>query len=64
MTELYHYLKSDLYKLRNSSFFWVHVLFPFLGAALVLLYATFAAVNNINKIAVFFQLFAIAYPWC
>ena len=63
MIELYHYLKSDFYKLRNSSFFWVHVLFPFLGAALVLLYATFAAVNDINKIAVFFQLFAIAYPF-
>ena len=63
MIELYHYLKSDFYKLHNSSFFRVHVLFPFLGAALVLLYATFAAVNNINKIAVFFQLFAIAYPF-
>lgn len=63
MIELYHYLKSDFYKLRNSSFFWVHVLFPFLGVALVLLYATFAAVNDINKIAVFFQLFAIAYPF-
>lgn len=54
MIELYHYLKSDFYKLRNSSFFWVHVLFPFLGVALVLLYATFAAVNDINKTAVFF----------
>lgn len=63
MIELYHYLKSDFYKLRNSSFFWVHVLFPFLGVALVLLYATFAAVNDINKVAVFFQLFAIAYPF-
>ena len=63
MIELYHYLKSDFYKLRNSSFFWIHVLFPFLGVALVLPYATFAAVNDINKIAVFFQLFAIAYPF-
>ena len=59
MIELYHYLKSDFYKLRNSSFFWVHVLFPFLGAALVLLYAKFAAVNDINKTAEFYQHLAI-----
>lgn len=63
MIELWHYLKSDFYKLRNSSFLEVHILFPILGVALVLLYATFAAVNDINKIAVFFQLFAIAYPF-
>lgn len=63
MIELYRYLKSDFYKLRNSSFFWVHILFPVFGAILVLLYAAFAPVNDINKIAVFFQLFAIAYPF-
>lgn len=63
MIELYHYLKSDLYKLHNSSFFWAHILFPAFGAALVLLYATLAAVSDISKIAVFFQLFAIAYPF-
>lgn len=62
MIELWYYVKSDFFKLRNSSFFWAHILFPISGAALVLLYAVFAAVSDINKIAVFFQLFAIAYP--
>ncbi len=63
MNELCHYIKSDFYKLRKSAFFWVHILFPIFGTALVLLYAVFAAVSDTNKIAVFFQLFAIAYPF-
>lgn len=63
MIELYHYIKSDFYKLRNSSFFLVHMLFPILGVGFVLLYAMVASVRDINKIAVFFQIFAIAYPF-
>lgn len=63
MNELYNYVKSDVYKLRNSPFFWVHTLFPVFGAVLVILYAAFAAVSDIHKIAVFFQIFAIAYPF-
>lgn len=63
MIELWYYVKSDFFKLRNSSFFWAHILFPISGVALVLLYAVFAAVSDINKIAVFFQIFAIAYPF-
>lgn len=63
MIELWYYVKSDFFKLRNSSFLGAHILFPISGVALVLLYAVFAAVSDINKIAVFFQLFAIAYPF-
>lgn len=63
MIELWYYVKSDFFKLRNSLFFGAHILFPISGVALVLLYAVFAAVSDINKIAVFFQLFAIAYPF-
>jgi len=63
MIELLRYMKCDLYKLRRSSFFWLHILFPICGVALVLLYASFAEVSSISKIATFFQLFAIAYPF-
>lgn len=63
MIELLRYMKSDLYKLRRSAFFWLHILFPICGVALVLLYASFAEVSSISKIATFFQLFAIAYPF-
>ena len=52
MIELWYYVKSDFFKLRNSSFFGAHILFPISGVALVLLYAVFAAVSDINKIAV------------
>lgn len=55
MIELWYYVKSDFFKLRNSSFFGAHILFPISGVALVLLYAVFAAVSDINKIAVFFS---------
>ena len=63
MIELLRYIKCDLYKLRRSAFFWLHTLFPICGVALVLLYASFAEVSNTSKIATFFQLFAIAYPF-
>ncbi len=63
MIELLRYIKCDLYKLRRSAFFWLHTLFPICGTALVLLYASFADVSSISKIATFFQLYAIAYPF-
>ena len=63
MIELFRYVKSDFFKLRKSSFFWMHILFPVFGVGLVLLYAIFSSVSDINKIAVFFQIFAIAYPF-
>lgn len=55
MIELFCYMKSDFYKIRNSFFFGVHILFPMFGVELVLLYAIFATVNDINKMAVFFK---------
>lgn len=63
MIELLRYMKCDLYKLLRSAFFWLHILFPMCGTVLVLLYASFAEVSSLNKIATFFQLFAIAYPF-
>ena len=46
MIELWYYVKSDFFKLRNSLFFGAHILFPISGVALVLLYAVFAAVSE------------------
>lgn len=63
MIELLRYIKCDLYKLRHSAFFWLHILFPMCGTVLVSLYASFADVSSISKIATFFQLYAIAYPF-
>lgn len=62
MNEYCRYLKSDLYKLRHSWFFAVHLLFPVLGAALMLLYSHFSSGDEWNKLAAFVQIIAIAFP--
>lgn len=63
MIELFHYLKSDFYKLRHSFFFWLHILFPICGIGLMTLYAVFSTVSSLNKWIAFFQIMAIAFPF-
>ncbi len=63
MAELLRYIKSDLYKLYHSSFLLIHLIFPICGAVMTLIYAIFAHVSDINKIAAFFQIISISYPF-
>lgn len=63
MSEYCRYLKSDIYKLRHSWFFMIHLLFPILGAALMLLYSHFSSSDELNKLAAFSQIIAIAFPF-
>lgn len=51
MSEYYRYLKSDIYKLRHSWFMGIHLLFPVLGAALMLLYSHLSSGSELNKLA-------------
>ncbi|MFR4352642.1 MAG: lantibiotic immunity ABC transporter MutG family permease subunit [Roseburia sp.] len=63
MTNYIHYLKSDLYKLRHSCFFLLHLIFPVCGAAMLLLYAGISKSNEISKLAAYFQMIAVAFPF-
>ena len=63
MIESLRYIKSDLYKLKHSAFFWLHIICPVCGAGLVLLYSAFATIGVENKVAAFFQILALAYPF-
>ena len=63
MNEYCQYLKSDIYKLQHSWFFWVHLLFPVLGAALILLYSRLSSGSELNKLAAFTQIIAIVFPF-
>lgn len=63
MNEYRRYLKSDIYKLQHSWFFVVHLIFPVLGAALMLLYSHFSSSNELNKLAAFTQIIAMAFPF-
>ncbi len=63
MIESVRYIKSDLYKLRHSEFFWLHIIFPICGAGLILLYSTLTHISVENKVAAFFQILAMAYPF-
>ena len=63
MTDYIRYLKSDVYKLHHSCFFAVHILFAVLGAAMMFLYACISKSDDINKLAAYFQLMAVAFPF-
>lgn len=63
MNEYCRYLKSDIYKLRHSWFFTIHLLFPVLGAALMLLDSHLSSRDELNKLAGFAQIIAMAFPF-
>lgn len=63
MREYFRYFRSDLYKLRHSWFFPVHLIFPVCGAALMLLYTKLSNSSDLNKLAAFSQILALAYPF-
>ncbi len=63
MKEYCRCLKSDIYKLRHSWYFAVHLLFPVLGAVLMLLYSRFSSGSARNKLAAFVQIIAAAFPF-
>ena len=63
MNEYYRYLKSDIYKLRHSCYFAIHLLFSVLGAGLMLLYSHFSSGGGLYKLAAFAQIIATAFPF-
>ena len=63
MIEYFRYLKSDWYKLQRTSFFLLHLLFPVCGAVLMLLYTKISGSSDLNKLAAFTQILALAYPF-
>lgn len=63
MREQFRYIKSDLYKLRRSPFIIVHLGFAVCGAGSVIIYALFSKSSEVNKLAVFFQMLSIAFPF-
>ena len=63
MNEYCRYLKSDIYKLRHSCFFAIHLLLPVLGAALMLLYSLISSDSGLSKLSAFTQILAIAFPF-
>lgn len=63
MGEQFRYIKSDFYKLRHSPFITLHLCFPICGAGIVLIYAMLSKSDEVNKLAAFFQILAIAFPF-
>lgn len=63
MNEFWCYLKSDIYKLWHTWFFEIHLFFPVLGAALMLLYSRLSSGSERNQLAAFTQILAIVFPF-
>lgn len=63
MVDFIRYTKSDLYKLKYSSFYFIHLALPICGVGLLLLYTAFSSISELNVVSSFFQIFAICYPF-
>lgn len=63
MNEYGRYLKSDIYKLTRSSFWGIHLLFPVLGAVLMLLDTHLTSGSELDQLSAFAQIIAIAFPF-
>ncbi len=63
MSEQFRYIKSDFYKLWHSPLVMLHFGFSICGAGIVMIYVLFSKSNEINKLAAFFQLLAVAFPF-
>lgn len=63
MGEQFRYIKSDFYKLWHSPFFMLHFGFSICGAGSVIIYSLFSKSDEINKLAAFFQILAITFPF-
>ena len=63
MVEQFRYIKSDFYKLWHSPFIMLHLVFSICGAGSVIIYALFSKSNEINKLAAFFQILAMTFPF-
>lgn len=63
MNEWFRYLRSDFYKLWRSPFMILHIGFPVCGAGSMAFYALFSKSNEVSKLAAFFQILAIVFPF-
>lgn len=63
MKNLIKSLSSDWYLMRHSKIIWIHVIVPVLGIVLFLCYYSYSPLNESNKISLFIQAVAIAYPF-
>lgn len=62
MGDLLRCMKSDFYKLRHTWTLWMHLLAPFMGAAVFLAYYAVSGWSASTKVSCYFEAVAIAFP--
>jgi len=60
---LYNNLKSDLYKLCHSPLLLIHLLVPFIGCILFLLYYSYSPWNEFDKVSTYIQALSVSFPF-
>lgn len=60
--QLLRLLRADLQKLRRTPLLWMHLALPLLGAALCYFYCRTSPLDPLQKVSLYLQLLAIAFP--
>ncbi|TCK92591.1 ABC-2 type transport system permease protein [Natranaerovirga hydrolytica] len=55
-------IKSDLYKVRHSTFWIIHILVPILGVICMLFLSKYGSIDTYRKLVMCFSMIAIAFP--
>lgn len=63
MTTIYRLMKSDFIKLKRTSFYWIHICVPLIGAFLFLWYFSFSLCSSTLKVQRVFRIYSISISY-
>ncbi|MHC1685078.1 MAG: lantibiotic immunity ABC transporter MutG family permease subunit [Clostridiaceae bacterium] len=62
MSSLSRLIRADFIKMKHTSFYWIHILVPLLGAIMFLSYYSFSSFDTTSKVEAYLQIVTIAFP--
>ncbi|WP_315078830.1 lantibiotic immunity ABC transporter MutG family permease subunit [uncultured Clostridium sp.] len=62
MNAIFRLMKADFIKLKRTSFYWIHICVPLIGAFLFLWYFSFSSLSSTGKVQGYLEAIALAYP--
>ncbi|WP_252232296.1 lantibiotic immunity ABC transporter MutG family permease subunit [Clostridium sp. ZBS15] len=62
MTTIYRLMKSDFIKLKRTSFYWIHICVPLIGAFLFLWYFSFSSWSSLSKVQGYLEVISLTFP--
>lgn len=62
MSKLFLMMKADFIKMKNTSFYWLHMFIPIIGIAIFLGYYSYSPWDGISKVDAYSQAISIVFP--